>query len=68
MLDGQTQLTAMFGAPERLSKDPPPLRVFLSDARIFRTDPASCLYPPPWKSTGRVGPAAGLRIQKNNPN
>ena len=44
MLDGQTQLTAMFGAPERLSKDPRPA-------------PAPVVTPPGSRSKRKWAPA-----------
>ena len=47
MLDGQTQLTAMFGAPERLSKDPRPA-------------PAPVVTPPGSRSKRKWAPANAI--------
>ena len=47
LLDGQTQLTAMFGAPERLSKDPRPA-------------PAPVVTPPGSRSKRKWAPANAI--------
>ena len=80
MLDGQTQLTAMFGPPERLSKDPRPAPAPVVTPPGSRSKrkwaPANAIPPlalPPLKSPKkavppgwmRYGLAPALRVEMN---